>query len=255
MASTTQNDLAKRLKALHTPGKPLVLANCYDAATAQLVINHSSTKAVATASFAIAATRGIKDADLTFDQNLEAIRTIAAVVAGWPLTVDVQDGYDIPNTIRQVIEAGAVGANIEDEAHGEDRLRDLDDAVERVKSAKRAAEEAGVPDFCINARTDTLIYGGTIEEAIVRGKAFLAAGATTVYVWGGRGRGVSRDEVKQLVDALGGMVNVKMDLEPGFLNAKEIAQLGVARISIGPSLYRKAMANFEQNLDNILEHV
>lgn len=145
-----------------------MLANCYDAATASIVTHHPATKAVATASFAIAASRGIADADLTFPQNLEAIRIISAVVFRWPLSVDIQDGYDIDHTIRQVIEAGAVGANIEDEVYGEGRLRSLDDAVLRIGSAVKAANELGVPDFCITARTDTLIYGGTIEEAIER---------------------------------------------------------------------------------------
>lgn len=61
-----------------------------------------------------------------------------------------------------------------------------------------------MPDFCVNARTDALGHGGSIEESIDREKAYLAAGATTVFVWGGGDRrGVSAEEVKQLVEALG----------------------------------------------------
>ena len=68
---------------------------------------------------------------------------------------------------------------------------------------------------------------------------------------GPSGRGVSKDEIKELVHELGGMINVKMNLRPGFLNAKEIADVGVARISIGPELYLKAMAGFKNALETM----
>lgn len=257
MAFVHRNELATTLRALHVPGDPIILTNCYDAATAQIVASNLSTKAVATASFAVAAAAGIADAELGLEDNLVAVRKIAKVTdkAGLPLTADLQDGYeDIAANIRKVIEAGAVGANIEDENHATAQLRDIDDAVSRIKMAVAAAKEAGVPDFCINARTDAVVYGHPIEEAIKRGKAFLEAGACTVFVWGGpKGRGISTQEVKQLVEAFGGMLNVSMALKPGFLNAKDIARLGVARISIGPALYRKAMDAFKKTMEAAIQ--
>ena len=249
------NDKAKKLRQLCKPGDPLVLLNAYDGASASIVANHPASKAVATASFAVAAVIGVADNDLTAKDNLAGIRTVASVVSktDLPLTADLQDGYeDIASTIKHAIDMSVVGANIEDlDTTGDKpKLRDLDDAVSRIKTALKAASDAGVPDFCVNARTDTLLFDGTIEDAIKRGKAFLDAGATTVYVWGGpSGRGVSRDEIKELVKGLGGMINVKMNLRPGFLNRNELADLGVARVSIGPELYVKAMAGFKAALD------
>ena len=91
-----------------------------------------------------------------------------------------------------------------------------------------------------------------MEEAIERGRAFLKAGASTVFVWGGSSdRGLRGEEIARLVEGLGGMVNVKMNLRPGFLNAGELAQLGVARISVGPELYLKAMAGFNAALEDL----
>lgn len=75
-----QNDLAIELCRLHTPGKPLVLTNVYDAATASIVANHPSTKAIATASYAVAAAQGIADEDLTLTRNLATVRSISAVL-------------------------------------------------------------------------------------------------------------------------------------------------------------------------------
>lgn len=253
MAQSTLNDKANRLRQLCKPGDPLVLTNVYDGASAFAVISHQSTKAVATASYAVAAVAGLSDPELDLETNLSGIQTISKVVSksDYPLTADLQDGYDdIASTIQRAIDAGAVGANIEDVDNAAGKLRDVDDAVSRITIALAAAKEAGVPDFCLNARTDALVFGGTITDAIARGKAYLDAGATTVYIWGGpRGRGVSRDEIKQLVEGLGGMINVKMNLRPGFLNVKEIAELGVARISVGPEMWAKAMAGFKDALE------
>lgn len=253
MAFTHRNDLAKKLRALHVPGDPILLTNVWDGGSAKAVISNPATKAVATASYAIAETTGVSDAELSLEDNLFGIRRVAKVVdkAGLPLTADMQDGYeDIAANIKSVIEAGAVGCNIEDENHATGQLRDFDDAVNRVKLVVAAAKEAGVPDFCLNARTDAIVYGGTVEEAIKRGNAFLEAGALTVFVWGGpSGRGLRDAEVKQLAEAFGGMLNVKMNLRPGFLNAKELAGLGVARISVGPELWAKAMARFKEGVE------
>ncbi|KAF9976586.1 hypothetical protein BGZ73_008257 [Actinomortierella ambigua] len=257
LPTANQNDLATQLRALHQPGNPIVLTNVYDAATAGIVCSIPTAKAVATASFAIAAVHGLDDNAMPKHVNLAAIKTIADVVVrqhNLPLTADLQDGYDdIADTIRQVIEMGVVGCNIEDVDNKTDKLRSLDDAVARVRTAVETAKAAGVPAFAVNARTDVLGYGGTVEEAIERGKAFLAAGANTVFVWGGpRGRGVSSAEIQQLVKALDGRLNVILRQGEGFLTVKEIRALGVARISMGPGLFRVAMDAYKQAAEAVL---
>ena len=186
-SSKNQNELAKQLKALHQPGNPVVFTNIWDAATAAAVVAHPATKAVATASYAIAASSGLSDNDMDFETNLARIKLIAPVVAkaGLPLTVDMQDGYDdVAATIRQIIAVGAVGCNVEDVDNRAGKLRSVEDAVQRIKIAREATQAAGVLDFCINARVDVLGLdpNSTIEDAIARGKAYLAAGATTVFV-------------------------------------------------------------------------
>ncbi|KAF9925545.1 hypothetical protein BGZ67_008555 [Mortierella alpina] len=255
MSSSDQNATAVLFRSLHKPGQPLVLGNVYDAATASIMVSLPSAKAIATASFAIAAVEGVYDDDMTREQNLAAIKKIAAVVVPHkPLTADLQDGYeDIQDTIRRVIELGVVGCNIEDVDCKSRKLRTLEDAVQRINLAVEAAKEAGVPDFAVNARTDVLGHGGSIEDAIERGKAFLASGANTVFVWGGpKGRGVSRDEVKILVKALDGRLNVIKRLGDGFLSVAELKEIGVARISVGPGLYLVAMDAYKSAAESLL---
>ncbi|PSK34550.1 Choline transport protein [Elsinoe australis] len=255
MSSTSLRTLAQRLRSLHVPGTPLVLTNVYDGATTSIVLSNSATKAIATASYAIAEAQGTADGDLTFEENLAGIKAISRVIANKkspvPLSADLQDGYsDISATIKTVIGLGVVGANIEDVDHRTGELWSAEVMAKKVREALTAAEEAGVPDFCINARTDALSYGLTIEDVVERGKAYLAAGAVTAFVWGGSGgRGLSSDEVKTLVKELDGRVAVKMNFGPGFLTAKELADLGVARISVGPGLYHKAMAAYRHAVD------
>ncbi|KAL4993878.1 phosphoenolpyruvate phosphomutase-domain-containing protein [Aspergillus recurvatus] len=268
---TKQNNQAIYFRSLHDPNNPLILTNVYDAATTSLVASHPLTKAIATGSYAIAASQGIPDDCLRFPQNLAAIRSIASVLKrndvpfhqdqtdlslSFPLTVDIQDGYDdIALTIREIINLGVVGCNLEDLDSNTGQLHPLPDAVHRIKAALRAAKESGVPDFVVNARTDVLgcLNNGTIEDAIERGKAYLNAGACTVFVWGGAGgRGVSRDEVEKLVKAFEGRLNVKLVLKEGFLTVGELRKLGLARISLGPELYRAAMGAFQERADAVL---
>ncbi|KAG0208397.1 hypothetical protein BGX28_000615 [Mortierella sp. GBA30] len=256
MSSSNQNAIAIQFRNLHKPGEPLILGNVYDAATASIIVSLPTAKAVATASFAIAATEGVYDDDMTCDQNLAAIKKIAAVVVPHkPLTADLQDGYDdVKETVRQVIAMGVVGCNLEDVDSKARKLRTLEDAVHRVELAVEAAKEAGVPDFAVNARTDVLGHNGSIEDAIERGKAFLAAGANTVFVWGGPGgRGVSRDEVRTLTTAFDGRLNVIKRFGEGFLTVEDLKEIGVARISVGPGLYRIAMNAYKSAAESLLQ--
>ncbi|KAA1469411.1 carboxyphosphonoenolpyruvate phosphonomutase-like protein [Dentipellis sp. KUC8613] len=255
--STSQNALAQKFAALHNPHDTLILANAFDGGSAHAVASNPRTKAIASASYAVAVAGGYTDDGLTLAQNIAGVRAIVAagVSVGKPVTVDLQDGYgeQLADAIAQVIALGAVGCNLEDFDRGQGKLWSVEDAAARIRKAKRVAAELGVPDFVVNARTDVLAEkDATIADAVQRGKAYLAAGATTVFVWGGLGgRGVSREEVGILVKELGGMVNVSMRLAPGYLTAQELSKIGVARISVGPGLYRVAIEGFAKAVDGV----
>ena len=246
----SQNDLAKTLKALHSPGNPLILTNVWDAISASAVAGLPETKALATASFAVASAAGLEDHDLDLETNLRGAAAVAKVAKkhGLPLTADFQDGYGnkLEEAVKRLVELGAVGCNLEDFSREKNGLYDIDEAVERVKAVLRVAAEAGVPDFVVNARTDALVAGLSIDEAIKRGKAYLDAGATTTFIWGGRERGgTTKAEVEQLAQELGGRLNVILvRVAPGGLTVKELSKIGdvgVARISVGPQLMLRSV--------------
>ncbi|KAK5076698.1 hypothetical protein LTS08_005869 [Lithohypha guttulata] len=243
MSSRNLNSLAVKLKELHVSGNPLLLANVWDASSAQAIASHTATMAVATASYAIASTQGIEDNDMTAKQNLTGVRNVVAGLrkAGKadsiPLSADLQDGYDGPGeTIKQAIALGVVGCNLEDVDNTNHTLRSIDDASNRISTVLRAAEDAGVPDFVVNARTDVLGYGGNIKDVIERGKAYLERGATTVFVWGVGKWDIKEEEVEEMVAAFHGNLAV----QPGSIGIKRLTELGVSRISVGPALWRKS---------------
>ncbi|KAL7791420.1 phosphoenolpyruvate phosphomutase domain-containing protein [Trichoderma ceciliae] len=274
MASVNQS--AQTLKALHKSGSPLVLSNVWDISSLNAIVSLNSesskpVKALATASWAIAATLGLQDEELTMVQNLEAISKIAPVAeqAGIPLSVDLQDGYGdfITAVVTAAVEYGAAGANIEDSIPSagfgkgvSGSLYKLEDQVARLKRALDAAKEAGAPDFALNARCDVfrlaaspdLSYESRLAEALRRGKAYLEAGATTVFFWGGHGQGLTSETVKTLVKELDGKVAVLLSGAPGSLTTADLAKLGVARISVGPSLYLAALNAIKTTASRIL---
>ncbi|KAL7934017.1 phosphoenolpyruvate phosphomutase domain-containing protein [Trichoderma chlorosporum] len=249
MASINQS--AQTLKALHKPGSPLVLSNIWDVSSLNAITSLNSeqaskpVKALATASWAIAASLGIKDEELTMVQNLEAISRIAPLAekAGLPLSVDLQDGYGdlISAVVTAAVEYGAAGANLEDSIPSagfgkgiSGSLYKLEDQAARLKRAVDAAKDAGAPDFVINARCDVfrleapdLSLETRLAEAIKRGKAYLEAGATTVFFFGGP-NGMTSDSVKTLVKELDGKVAVMLSGKPGSLTTSDLANLGVA---------------------------
>jgi 2-methylisocitrate lyase-like PEP mutase family enzyme len=206
---------------LHVPGKPLILVNAWDAASARLV-EAAGAAAVATTSAGVAWSLGAPDGDaLPRAAAVAAIERITAVVSV-PVTADVEKGYgDVAETVRRVSAAGAVGVNIEDGATAQPG---------RITAARAAA-----PGLFVNARIDTFLAGaGGLDETVERATAYLAAGADGIFVPGV----TDPATVAALVDRIDAPVNVMAG--PGAPSIPELAALGVARISLGSSVAQAA---------------
>ncbi|KAI0407099.1 Phosphoenolpyruvate/pyruvate domain-containing protein [Xylaria palmicola] len=252
----TRNENAKAFKSLHQrPNNPLVLANVWDALSARAVAELQTSVALATTSFSIARAAGLSDDDLTLDANLAAVRAIAAVATefGKPLTVDIQDAYGpaLEAAIGALIDLGVAGVNLEDRELATGELYDVDEAASRIGRVLATARQRGVPDFVVNARCDALLKGRPLDEVLSRGKRYLAAGATTVFVWGAQ-RGVSREEVERMVAAFDGRLAVLAKMAPDGLSVKQLADMGVARISVGPSLMHSVLRTLREEAKKLL---
>ncbi|MFJ3639202.1 isocitrate lyase/phosphoenolpyruvate mutase family protein [Streptomyces sp. NPDC090108] len=246
-------DAALAFRALHVPGRPLVLPNAWDAVSAAIV-EEAGAAAVATTSAGLAWALGAADGDrLGREQALEAVARVARAVRV-PVTADIESGYaedaaGVAGTVRAVIEAGAVGVNIEDARHEADGgpLRPVAEQAERIAAARAAADAAGVPLF-VNARIDTFLRGaGGVEQTLERAAAYLAAGADGVFVPGA----VDPVTVKALVTGVDAPLNVLVG--PGAPSVAELAALGVARISAGSALAEAVHALVRRAARELLE--
>ena len=92
---------------------------------------------------------------------MEAVARIVRVV-DVPVTADIESGYadslkELGESIRAVIDAGAIGFNLEDVTGDSSQpLFPLEQQIERIQAAREAANNTGVRAV-INARTDVYL--------------------------------------------------------------------------------------------------
>jgi len=228
---------AKKLRELHVPGRPLILANVWDPPSA-LIVESTGMRAIATASNALAPVNGYEDhRHLPVDIAFGALRRIADAVK-LPVTADLEDGYGLSpeEFIDRLIEAGACGANLEDTDQRVGALVDADQHAQRIAAIKTAARARGI-DVVINARVDVHYHQGPIEEGLKRARKYFAAGADCVYPIFLSDPAAIREYV-----ALG-PTNVLYF--PRGLTLRELAALGVARISVASFLFRLLLKRLE----------
>lgn len=223
-------DAAATFRKLHHQGV-LLLANVWDAGTARLV-ESLGAKAIATTSAGVAWSLGYPDGDaLPIEKLADAVAGISRVLRV-PLTVDSESGYsDDPSTVAEniarLIDAGAVGINLED---GDKEPALLCAKIEQIK---RASARLGI-DLFINARTDVYLAGlapegKRVEETLARAQRYREAGADGLFVPGV----MDGNEIRTISAEAGLPLNVLV--RPNLPSAAELERLGVRRLSAGSS--------------------
>jgi 2-methylisocitrate lyase-like PEP mutase family enzyme len=251
----TQRAKAEAFRAMHDRSRILVLPNAWDAMSAR-VIEEAGARAIATTSAGVAFSVGYPDGEaMPRDEMIAAIARIARVVT-IPVSADIESGFasdarELAEMIRRVIDAGAVGINLEDQIHdGTHSLYDLDTAVDRVRVAREAANSGGLP-LVINARTDVYLLGigepdTRFEHAIRRANAYRKAGADCLFL----PAVIRRADIERIVPALEGPLNLLAF--PGLPTVSELEQLGVARVSVGTGLTLNAMSGLKKTVGELL---
>jgi 2-methylisocitrate lyase-like PEP mutase family enzyme len=237
----SQAKAARELRRLHEAPELLVLPNVWDAASARTVAALDGCGALATASWAIAAARGVPDGGAIGAPAMVAAVAAIAGAVDVPVSADLEDGYgDAGATVAAALEAGAVGCNLED-GNGDAAAH-----AERVAAAREAGEAAGIP-VVINARTDVFLGADPdIDDAIARGRAYLEAGADCVFAIGAR----EPADLRALSAAFGGRLSVLA--RAGFPPLAELAALGVARVTFGPGLMGAAYGELQRTAEALL---
>ena len=237
-------------RELHIPGKPLVLFNVWDAGSAKAVAK-AGAKAIATSSWSVAAANGFADGEnIPLALAIDNLRRIAGATE-LPVTMDIESGYgaaeqNVAETIRLVIDAGAVGCNLEDSFPANGTLRDTHDQCGRIRCARQSADAAGIA-FFINARTDVFFQRPAeqhdqkmVIDAVERARAYAEAGANGLFAPGLH----DIDLIRQLVGGSPLPLNVMVDDSTPAIPV--LAECGVARVSYGPRPYLMAMKALEE---------
>src|SRR5947209_8041586 len=241
----TQPEKARRLLELHHGTDPLVLVNCWDAASAAIV-EHAGFPAIASSSAGVANALGHADGQyVPWPEMVNAIRRIAAAV-DVPVTADIEAGFSeaqqLDKSIEDVITAGVVGVNLEDAlpGHGEfGPLFSLSDQTARIQAARKSGERHGI-HLVINARTDAYWQKGPAPEealrnTLERGKAYLKAGADCIFVPGLR----KPEHIRTVVQELQSPVNILATAGTPLI--QELKSLGVKRVSMGSGPMRAVL--------------
>ena len=231
---------------LHTPGSPLLMPNPWDAGSAKLLAS-LGFQALATTSSGFAATLGRLDGNVTREEAIEHARVIVAAT-DLPVNGDLENGFaddaeGVAETVRAAIEAGLAGCSIEDWS-GE-AIYERAHAAERVK----AAAEAAKGKLVLTARAENLIHDrDDLADTIARLQAFREAGADVLYA-----PGLTRiDDIRRVVSELDRPVNVLA--LPAAPPVAELAEAGVARISIGGGFAYVAMGAVVRAANELRDH-
>lgn len=257
MSSQIQKEKATQFHQLHHGASLLVLPNVWDAASARIVAQ-AGFPAVATTSSGVATALGYSDGQhISRDMLLEALARITRVVE-CPVTADIEAGYgnsieEVIQTVKAVIETGVVGINIEDSLKQQEKtLADSSYQVELIQALRALATSMDVP-FVINARVDVFLLGigeleSRFEHTVQRANAYLQAGADCIYPIGT----LERTTVANLVKAINGPINILGG--PPMPTIPELAQLGVARVSLAGGVMRSVLGHLCTIARELLEH-
>jgi len=238
---------ADRLLALHQGPHILALANVWDVATARIV-EDAGFPAIATSSAAVAHSRGYPDGQrISRAEMIEVVRRIAARVSV-PVTADLEAGYGespeaMTETARALVEAGAVGLNLEDGVD-ETGLMPVERHQEKIRQIRVAGEALGV-HIVINARSDVYLAqvgepSTRFEHAVSRLNAYRKAGADSLFAPGV----YDAATIGALVRAVDGPLNVLAG--PATPPLAELERLGVRRVSFGSWPARAALGLFSR---------
>ena len=252
----SQTDKAAKFASLHIPGNPVVIYNVWDAGSAAAV-TLGGAKVIGTGSWSVAAAQGYPDGQALPLSMLEQVVGRIVATVEQPVSVDFEGAYAAaPDAaaanVARLIALGVVGINFEDQVVDADHVvYGIAKQSQRI-SAIRTMAATSLPGFFINARTDLFLHAGAerhaalVDEAIERGRAYAAAGASGFFVPGL----ADAKLIGKVCAAVALPVNIMTFA--GVPDMAELKALNVARVSHGPGPFRAIMAELTKRAQAVL---
>jgi 2-methylisocitrate lyase-like PEP mutase family enzyme len=230
-------------RALHEQGC-FVIPNPWDTGSARF-LEGLGFKALATTSSGFAWSQGHADGAMSREHILAHLRELVEAT-DLPVNADFENGFaadaqGVAASVSLAIEMGVAGLSIEDSTgNAADPLFPVDVAVERLRAARKAIDASGA-DVLLVGRAENFFAGRPdLDDAIARLKAYANAGADCLYAPGIK----TREQIAAVVAAVAPRpVNLLVGT-PSELTMKDIAELGVRRVSVGGALARAAWGGF-----------
>jgi 2-methylisocitrate lyase-like PEP mutase family enzyme len=233
---TSQLEKARRFAALHAADGAFIIPNPWDIGSACLLAG-LGFPALATTSAGFARSIGKTDYHAGRSQVLGHAAALAASV-DVPISGDLENGFgdapeDAAATIRLAAEAGLVGGSIEDSTGRLDAPQyEIAHAADRVRAAVAAARAQPFP-FTLTARAENFFTGKRdLADTIARLQAYQEAGADVLFAPGLR----TAEDIRSVASAVDRPLSVLLGPRGGGLSVRELAALGVKRISLGSVL-------------------
>lgn len=242
-SASSAADKRRRFHELHRSGC-FVIPNPWDAGSARY-LQSLGFEALATTSSGFAWSQGGTDGGMSRDAVLAHLRTMVAAT-DLPINADFESGYardpdGVEQSVRLAVETGVAGLSIEDSTGDAAKpLYELDDAVARMRAARKAIDRTGGDTLLVGRAECFLVGRPDIDETISRLQAYASAGADCLYAPGIR----SPEHIRRVVASVAPKpVNLLVGYASA-LSVAEVAALGVRRISVGGALARAAWGGF-----------
>jgi 2-methylisocitrate lyase-like PEP mutase family enzyme len=236
-------DKRRVFRDLHASGC-FAIPNPWDVGSAKY-LQHLGFKALATTSSGFAWSQGLADTRVSRDQALAHFEALVAAT-DVPINADFEGGYarnltELAENVSLAAKTGIAGLSIEDSTGDAERpLYDLDTAVARIRTARRAIDQAGGDALLVGRAECYLVGRMDLAETITRLRAYASAGADCLYAPGLQ----TRDDIAAVVAAVSPKPVNLLIWSASELTMDAVAALGVRRVSIGGALARSAWGGF-----------
>jgi 2-methylisocitrate lyase-like PEP mutase family enzyme len=248
------NNKSRRLKELLLAPEILILPGAFNVLSA-LLYQHLGFPAIQGSSSGFANATGYADLAIGRDATVEASRLVAAAVAV-PVNADGEDGFggpkEVGETVRAMVAAGLAGMNMEDGDRSKPgSLVSVEDQLEKIAAFLEARKAIG-SEFLLNARVDAFVAiaddpAKALAEAVRRGQAYAEAGGDCIFFF----RVKDPAAIRTLVTEIPAPVSILAG--PGVPSARELEELGVARVSYGSQFLLVAVGAVKRAALEMLE--
>jgi phosphoenolpyruvate phosphomutase len=191
LSRTHSGTPAQRLRALWASPGVVRVAGAHDALGAKLAVQ-AGLDAIWSSGFEISSSHAVPDASiLTMTEYLAVAESISQGVAPVPVIADCDTGYGSSNNVIRMVRlfeaAGVAAVCIEDKVFpktnsfidGKQELASIAEFVGKILAAKNAQRTEA---FAVVARTEALIAGWGVDEALRRAEAYVRAGADALLI-------------------------------------------------------------------------